>query len=132
MQQAGQHTGGPGPACVSDPDASNHVTADNVFADRPSPSRQPRGVIWLRLLPKTTTTEIKSPEDVFLKLTFSFLFNFSAFTHPLLHILRVLFLHHCEPPSLFCIKLQNSPSFFHHYKCLYQTALQDPPRLRPL
>lgn len=84
MQQAGQNTGGP--VCVADPNASNHVTADNVFADRPSPSRQLRGLIWLSLLLRTTETEIERLGDAFFELTFSFISNLSAFTHSLLHI----------------------------------------------
>lgn len=63
MQQAGQNTGSP--VCVSGPNASNQVTADQVFADRPSPSRQLRGLIRLSLLLRTTNTEIERLGDAF-------------------------------------------------------------------
>lgn len=82
---------------------------------------------------RTSNSEIQRLQDAFiLRLPFSFIFKRSAFKHSLYHISHLLFLHQTNPASLFCIKLHNSPSFFHHYKCLYQTALQDPPRLRPL
>lgn len=39
------------------------------------------GLIWLSLLFRTTNTEIERLGDLFLELTFSFIFNLSAFTH---------------------------------------------------
>lgn len=76
MQQAGQNTGGP--VCVSDPEARNHVTADGVLADSPSPSRQLWGFsLWLR----TTNTETERLGGVSSELIFSLIFHFSAPKH---------------------------------------------------